>query len=55
VTFLASTESDGVTGRLISAMWDPWQRFASNKDALAATDVFTLRRIVAEDRGLEWT
>ena len=47
--FLASAESDGITGKLISAQWDPWKdpvRFR----AAAAGDVYTLRRIVPEDR-----
>jgi 3-oxoacyl-[acyl-carrier protein] reductase len=52
--YLASRRSDGVTGKLISAIWDPWQRFAELREALAASDVYTLRRIVPEDRKLPW-
>lgn len=47
--FLASSASNGITGKLISAKWDPWQdpeKFRS----LATSDVYTLRRIVPEDR-----
>jgi NAD(P)-dependent dehydrogenase (short-subunit alcohol dehydrogenase family) len=47
--WLASAESDGVTGRLISAQWDPWKDPARFR-ALATGDVYTLRRIVPEDR-----
>ena len=47
--FLASTESDGITGKLISAQWDPWKDPAKFR-ALANGDVYTLRRIVPEDR-----
>jgi len=47
--FLASTASDGITGKLISAKWDPWQDPAKFR-ALATGDVYTLRRIVPEDR-----
>ncbi len=47
--WLASAESDGVTGRLISAQWDPWKDPAKFR-ALATGDVYTLRRIVPEDR-----
>jgi 3-oxoacyl-[acyl-carrier protein] reductase len=54
VRFLASPESDGITGRLISAAWDDWQQLPDRKAALAATDVYTLRRIVPKDRGLDW-
>ena len=47
--YLASTESDGITGKLISAQWDPW-RDPHKFRALAIGDVYTLRRIVPEDR-----
>jgi NAD(P)-dependent dehydrogenase (short-subunit alcohol dehydrogenase family) len=49
---LLSAESDGLTGRLISAVWDPWPSLQRWKDKVAATDVYTLRRIVPEDRGM---
>jgi len=52
--YLASRASDGVTGKLISAIWDPWERFSELREALAASDVYTLRRIVPEDRKLPW-
>ena len=47
--WLASADSDGVTGKLISAQWDPWKDPAKFR-ALATGDVYTLRRIVPEDR-----
>lgn len=47
--WLASAESDGITGKLISAQWDPWKEPAKFR-ALATGDVYTLRRIVPEDR-----
>lgn len=52
--FLASRDSDGITGKLISAQWDPWPTLAVHKQELASTDIYTLRRIVPEDRGLHW-
>jgi 3-oxoacyl-[acyl-carrier protein] reductase len=52
--FLASAASDGVTGRLIAAVWDDWKGLAARRDELAGTDVYTLRRIVPTDRGLSW-
>ena len=52
--FLASTASDGITGKLISAVWDPWASLPEHLDDLRSTDVYTLRRIVPKDRGLEW-
>ena len=53
MAFLASTESDGITGRLIAAVWDPWRSFPAQREKIAASDVYTLRRIVPEDRGWE--
>ncbi len=52
--FLASAESDGITGRLLSAVWDAWQTLPGRREALAKTDVYTLRRIMPADRGLDW-
>jgi 3-oxoacyl-[acyl-carrier protein] reductase len=52
--FLASKESDGITGRLISAVWDRWEEFPKWREQMAKNDVYTLRRIVAKDRGLDW-
>ena len=52
--FLMSSRSDKITGKLISALWDPWRDFSSYEDDLAATDIYTLRRIVPEDRGKNW-
>jgi NAD(P)-dependent dehydrogenase (short-subunit alcohol dehydrogenase family) len=53
-TFLASAASDGITGRLLSAVWDDWESLPGRRDVLARSDVFTLRRIVPSDRGLPW-
>ena len=53
-TFLGSRASDGITGKLISAVWDPWERFPQMRDTLNSSDVYTLRRIVPEERGLSW-
>jgi NAD(P)-dependent dehydrogenase (short-subunit alcohol dehydrogenase family) len=52
--FLASSESDGITGKLISAQWDPWENLHKFREQLAQSDIYTLRRIVPEDRGLIW-
>lgn len=49
--FLASAESDGISGRLLSAVWDDWAGLPAKRDALASSDVYTLRRIVPKDRG----
>jgi NAD(P)-dependent dehydrogenase (short-subunit alcohol dehydrogenase family) len=52
--FLGSADSDGITGRLISAVWDPWAQLAAHRADLEGSDVYTLRRIVPKDRGLPW-
>lgn len=52
--YLASSLSDGITGKLISAVWDPWSSFAEFKDKLNNSDIYTLRRIVPGDRGEHW-
>jgi NAD(P)-dependent dehydrogenase (short-subunit alcohol dehydrogenase family) len=51
--FLGSAASDGITGKLLSAVWDPWPRLPERIAALDG-DLYTLRRIVPSDRGLEW-
>jgi len=51
--YLASAESDGITGKLISAQWDPWEKLHEFKNDLAG-DIYTLRRIVPKDRGKTW-
>jgi NAD(P)-dependent dehydrogenase (short-subunit alcohol dehydrogenase family) len=52
--YLASDESDRVTGRLISAVWDPWPRLSELWNEMEDTDIYTLRRITPEDRGKKW-
>jgi len=52
--FLGAAASDGITGRLISAVWDPWQELPDRRADLDGRDIYTLRRIVPKDRGLSW-
>jgi len=52
--FLASDQSDGITGKLISAAWDDWAHWAEHVEDLRSSDVYTLRRIVGRDRGFNW-
>ena len=51
--FLASAASDGITGRLLSAVWDKWANLPEQRDQLSKSDVYTLRRITPEERGLK--
>jgi NAD(P)-dependent dehydrogenase (short-subunit alcohol dehydrogenase family) len=52
--FLGSAASDNITGKLISAAWDPWETLPEHRDALADSDIYTLRRVTPSDRGLGW-
>jgi NAD(P)-dependent dehydrogenase (short-subunit alcohol dehydrogenase family) len=52
--FLGSSSSDGITGKLISALWDPWEALPNHLEDLNGTDIYTLRRIVPGDRGKAW-
>lgn len=52
--FLASPQARGLTGRLLSAIWDPWQDLAQHLPALSSSDIYTLRRILPQDRGLSF-
>ena len=52
--YLASKESDGITGKLLSAQWDPWRTLHERREELARSDIYCLRRIVPEDRGKKW-
>ncbi len=48
--FLASEESDGLSGRLISAVWDDWQSMNSCIDQIMASELYTLRRVTESPR-----
>ena len=52
--FLASSASDGITAKLISAVWDNWAHWPEHLKALSSSDLYTLRRITGRDRGLSW-
>jgi len=51
--FLGSALSDGITGKLLSAPWDPWETLPQRHAELQG-DLYTLRRIAPRDRGLDW-
>lgn len=52
--FLASSASDGITAKLISAVWDDWAHWPEHLQELTDSDAYTLRRITGRDRGLTW-
>lgn len=45
VVFLASEESNGVSGKILSAVHDDWKNFGRKKGELKGTDMYTMRRI----------
>ncbi len=51
VLFLASRASDGITGKLLSAVWDPWREQEFCDRLRADRDLATLRRIDAINFG----
>ena len=51
--YLAGSQSDGISGKLISAQWDPWEKLHEFKNDLKG-DIYTLRRIVPKDRAQTW-
>ena len=52
--FLAGKESLGITGKLISAVWDRWSEWPKHIEQLQASDAYTLRRIAGRERGMDW-
>ena len=54
VTYLAGNQSNGITGRLLSAQWDNWRLLHKYKAELESSDVYCLRRIVPDDRKKHW-
>lgn len=51
IVFLTSDQSRGISGRLISAQWDDWRSLPERSGELAASDAYTLRRVVPADGG----
>lgn len=52
--FLASAASDGITGTLLSAVWDPWESLPEHLHDVQGSDIYTLRRIMPSDCGKTW-
>ena len=52
--FLASSKSDGLSGRLISLLWDNWKDISQHLEDIMSTDVYAMRRIIPGDRGYDW-
>jgi NAD(P)-dependent dehydrogenase (short-subunit alcohol dehydrogenase family) len=52
--FLVSDAARGINGKMISAVHDGYERWPERLDALQTTDIFTLRRILPKERGMDW-
>jgi NAD(P)-dependent dehydrogenase (short-subunit alcohol dehydrogenase family) len=52
--FLMSDAAKGITGKFVAAPYDGLDAWPKHVDVLQKTDVFTLRRIVPKDRGMDW-
>lgn len=52
--FLSSPSARGITGKLISAVWDRWEVWPDHLPELGGSDLYTLRRIAGRDRGCSW-
>jgi NAD(P)-dependent dehydrogenase (short-subunit alcohol dehydrogenase family) len=54
VDWLLSARSDGISGRLLAAPWDPWPTLDRHVADLAGSDVYQLRRILPAERNLKF-
>lgn len=52
--FLLSSRAQGITGRFVAAPYDDWEQWPNRRDRIEGSDLFTLRRIVPRDRGMDW-
>jgi NAD(P)-dependent dehydrogenase (short-subunit alcohol dehydrogenase family) len=52
--FLLSAHAAGITGRFVAAPYDDWERWPDRLATISGSDLFTLRRIVPRDRGMDW-
>lgn len=54
ILFLSSEHSNGITGKILSALWDNWKILSRYKKILRNSDIYTLKRINPKDRGFSW-
>ena len=54
VVFLASDASNGISGRIISAVRDDYKIFPAHLKEIMESDIYTWRRIKPKDRGYNW-
>ncbi len=52
--FLASEASDGISGKMLSAVWDNYPNLPKYLKELMSSDVYTMRRVKPEHRGMKF-
>lgn len=52
--FLISDRANGITGKFVAAPYDGWKDWPEHLEELKSTDIFTLRRIMPKERGMDW-
>ena len=52
--FLVSDAAKGITGKFVAAPYDGYRDWPQHLAELRETDVFTLRRILPRERGMDW-
>lgn len=52
--FLASDESNGLSGKNISAVWDNWKGIPEHLNEIMNSDIYNFRRVKPKDRGYDW-
>jgi NAD(P)-dependent dehydrogenase (short-subunit alcohol dehydrogenase family) len=52
--FLLSDAARGITGKFVAPSYDDYARWPQYLAELQSTDIFTLRRILPKERGMEW-
>lgn len=51
--FIACQNRRELNGRVISAVWDDWEKISKQKEKIIDTDIFQMRRIVPKDRDID--
>jgi len=51
---LLSDAAKGITGKFVAAPYDGWKDWPAHVSELQASDIFTLRRILPKERGMDW-
>jgi NAD(P)-dependent dehydrogenase (short-subunit alcohol dehydrogenase family) len=52
--FLVSDAARGITGKFVAAPYDGYRTWPEHLAELRETDIFTLRRILPRERGMDW-